>query len=181
VSARKRIGLGLLIGAACAAGLLLWRAHRDELRQRMDFCLRTEASCLGSSLGQVQALADLMAKPRRSAADKAAALALLRGLRDCWHYAGDLQAQAPLEDFYVPLHQAEFWLAQSVQVGDDAVHLNPRRDAGILRMALAGLRGNIVEQRRNLRALAEAGRALPWTPEQARAWGQWGQSLQPGQ
>jgi hypothetical protein len=179
MSVRGKAGLGALIAVGCVALLLRWNRVKEQ-RLRMDYCLRTEASCLGASLAQEQALIDLLAKPRRSKADKAAALGLMRGLRDCWRYAGDLHADAPDDGFFLPLHQAEIWVAQSVQVGDDAIHLDPRRDAGILRSALAGLRGNLAEERRNLLAFAVASGALPWTPAQARALDEWAQSLQPG-
>jgi hypothetical protein len=170
---------GALTAVVCVALLVRW-SHSTQQHLRMDYCLRTEASCLGSSLAQEQALIDLLAKPRRSKADKAAALGLMRGLRDCWRYAGDLHANAPDDGYFLPLHQAEIWVAQTVEVGDDAIHLDPRRDAGILRSALAGLRGNLAEQRRNLLAFAAASRDLPWTPAQALALEQWAQSLQPG-
>jgi|GEM_PF-4996923 hypothetical protein len=176
----RRVAGNLLVIGICAALLALYLQRKQEQRLRMELCLRAEASCLGPSLAQEQALIDLLARPRRGKADKAAALALLRGLRECWRYAADLCADAPDDGFFLPLHQSEIWVRESVQVGDDAIHFDPRRDAGILRTALAGLRGNVVEQRRNLRAFAEACRALPWTPAQAAALGQWAQSLQPG-
>jgi hypothetical protein len=176
----RRLAGNLLVIGACAALLALYLQRQQEQRLRMDLCLRAEASCLGPSLGQEQALIALLAKPRRNKARKAAGLALLRGLRDCWRYASDLRADAPDDGFFLPLHQSEIWVMQSVQVGDDAIHLDPRSDAGILRTALTGLRGNVVEQRRNLLAFAQACRTLPWTPAQAAALDQWAQSLQPG-
>jgi hypothetical protein len=179
MSARQSLRWAVLVLLAGGALTALWLQRAAETRLRMDFCLRTQASCLGPSLAQEQALIDLLAKPRRGKAEKAAALALMGGLRDCWRYAGDLQAQAPGDDFFIPLRQAEIWVSQSVQVGDDALPLDPRRDTGTLGMALAGLRGNLAEQRRNLLAFAAACRDLPWTPEQARALGQWTESLQP--
>jgi hypothetical protein len=177
--ARRMAGNLLMIGA-CAALLTLYIQRRQEQRLRMDLCVRAQASCLGPSLGQEQALIDLLAKPRRGKADRAAALALLRGLRDCWRFAGDLRADAPDDGFFLPLHQSGIWVMQSVQVADDAIHFDPGRDAGMLRTALDGLRGNLREQRRNLLAFAGACRALPWTPAQAAALDQWAQSLQPG-
>jgi hypothetical protein len=179
MSRRRRAVTALIIAVAAAVLLGLHLQRLQQQRLRMDFCLRTQASCMGASLGQEQTLIDLLAKPGRTKADRAAALALLRGLRDCWSYAGDLAGQAPEDGFFVPLHQAEIWVSQSVQVGDDAIHLDPRRDASVLHMALAGLRGNLVEQRRNLLAFADACRELPWDPARARALAQWAQSLQP--
>ncbi|HTB33926.1 MAG TPA: hypothetical protein VK842_03630 [bacterium] len=180
MSPRRRAWWGLLILAAGAALLVMQLRARRARALRMDYCLRVQASCLGPSLGQEQALIDLLAKPRRGKADRAAALDLMRGLRDCWRFSGDLHASAPEEVFFVPLDQAVIWVGQSVQVGDDAMHLDPRRDAGILKMALDGLRGNLTEQRRNLLAFAGACKDLPWTPEQARDLDRWAQSLQPG-
>jgi hypothetical protein len=177
MSARKQAVWGLLLSCGfLAVGLLRWDQRREQ-HQRMDVCLRAQGSCLAASLGQEQALIDLVAKPRRSLSDRTAALALMRDLRECWRYSGDLVAQVPDGAFYRPLGDAEFWLAQAVQVGDDSLHIDPRRDPAILRAALAGLRGGLAKQRTNLQAFADECRDLPWNPTQAEGLNHWTQSL----
>jgi len=177
MSRRKAALVPLGLGVALLA-LALWRwSYSREMARRMDFCRRVQASCLASSLLQEQAFIDLLAKPKRGRADRAAALQLIGQLRDCWRYAGDLAGQVPADDFFVPFKQAEFWLAQSVHVSGDSLRLDPHRDAPVYRSAMDGMKGNLAQQRRNLAAFAEECRSLPWAEADARGLDQWAQSL----